>query len=85
MPPKEEFAYNVKAVLTDGNEVELTELEGITLTEMEEVLEKYDFVRVVRCRDCIFYWEDLKLCCNEDGLAKASEETYCPYGERRTE
>lgn len=83
MPPKEEYVYNVKAIKDDGTEVELTELEGITLAEMEEILKIYDFVRVVRCEDCAFYWEDLKLCRNENGLATALEETYCPYGERR--
>lgn len=50
---------------------------------MAKALPTVDAVEVVRCRDCVFYWEVLKLCCNEDGLAKASEEAYCPYGERK--
>lgn len=42
-----------------------------------------EYVPVVRCRDCEFYWNELSLCCNAIGLTAASEEAYCSYGERR--
>lgn len=76
MPPNEEFV--------------LTELEDITLTEMDEILEKYDFVRVVRCRDCklAYFYEHKEgetgiLCTEHD--ADVTEDDFCSRGERREE
>lgn len=41
-----------------------------------------DFVKVVRCKDCLFFTTG-KSCCRPEGLIKAREDAFCSYGERR--
>jgi len=43
-----------------------------------------DFVKVVRCKDCLFFTTE-KSCCRPEGLIKAREDAFCSYGDRREE
>lgn len=68
--------------VVDGEYREVMELQGeITLSECDEQLWQYDYVRVVRCRDCRnrppkgycdFYLDGMQ------------DNDFCSYGERRT-
>lgn len=81
MPPKDSiFKYSFYARTDTGEIVSIAELQNVTLTEADEVLDKIDYVRVVRCKDCK-YWNGEGKYCDYDmsGLA----DDYCSWGERR--
>lgn len=45
-----------------------------------------EFVRVVRCKDCKWYGNEIgayDTCGNEDGMFRPSGEDYCSMGEKR--
>ena len=75
--------------VVDGEYREVIELQGeITLSECDEQLWKYDYVRVVRCKDCQheeepIYEKYVRDCwCRKHGIC-VYENDYCSYGERR--
>lgn len=53
MPTKSEIKGRLMAKLSDGSYVEIPE--EISLEEAETMVEQYEFVRVVRCKDCRHY------------------------------
>lgn len=96
MPPKDSgFKYSFYARTETGEVFSIAELQNVTLTEADDALEKIDYVRVVRCKDCKHYvlyelfgrsqgWCE-RLCDEFDkSLARATEEDdFCSHGERR--
>ncbi len=76
MPTKSEIKGRLMMKLSDGSYVEIPE--EVSLEETEMIAEQYEFVRVVRCRDC--YWHSQ--CRFEQGLGL---EGFCSKGERRVE
>lgn len=81
MPPKDSgFKYSFYARTDTGETFSIAELQNVTLTEADEVLDKIDYVRVVRCKDCK-YWNGEGKYCDYDmsGLA----DDFCSWGERR--
>ena len=80
MPPKKTTRVEVKAMLSDGTVVPIHELENLDVTEAEEILAHYEFVKVVRCKDCANY-EGHGHYCDYDILAV--EDGFCYFGERR--
>ena len=77
----------VYAALVNGEYVKIQELENVSLEEADEYLGKYDYVRVVRCKDCEFTDEsldgDYSYWCLRHG-SYVNDDDYCSYGERRT-
>lgn len=57
MPTKSEIKGRLMIKLTDGNYVEIPEV--ISLEEAETMAEQYEFVRVVRCRDCEWWYPEV--------------------------
>ena len=48
----------------------------------------YEFVRIVRCKECKWYANDIELydrCRNEDGMFSPRDDDYCSEGEKRNE
>lgn len=87
MPTKSEIKGRLMIKLTDGNYVEIPEV--ISLEEAETMAEQYEFVRVVRCRDCKHYepskpgwnvWGRCLLYAHDD-LCNCVD--YCSWAERR--
>ena len=50
--------------------------------DCENYIPKGSSVRIVRCKDCLFFTTE-KSCCRPEGLTKAREDAFCSYGERR--
>lgn len=46
-----------------------------------------DAVPVVRCKECRYLYDELNdyCCASHRGLARISENSFCSYGERRSE
>lgn len=88
MPTKETHEIKMMyAVYADGREepIVIDEIKDLSLEEAEPILEEHNFVKVVRCKDCV-YWEqatDNSGNCNRAFEITAYEGDYCSYGERR--
>lgn len=93
MPPKEIHDFQCYVVYEDGREepIIIKELQDLELTEITQKLETYNFVRVVRCKDCAKhnvhsgYKED---CCpmfEFRGISYGHEHDYqyCSFGKRK--
>lgn len=96
MPNDNEMVKGKIYAVIDGEYCEVMELQGeITLSECDEQLWQYDYVRVVRCKDCRYYdypFPDPKENADADperwccllGMGGAfGENDYCSHGERR--
>lgn len=77
--------------VVDGEYREVIELQGeITLSECDEQLWQYDYVRVVRCRDCRHWRDDnprangYHCCYRMHNIFPMKESDFCSRGERRT-
>lgn len=85
MPTKSEIKGRLMIKLTDGNYVEIPEV--ISLEEAETMAEQYEFVRVVRCRDCEYGEQDEigRWFCRNFGCQVGDEDGsgFCADGERK--
>ena len=85
-PTIEEFAKSVAEKALDEYVCD-----GKTLRQWVLMILNGEFVPVVRCKDCKYYYARLSMCEHErwmdvDGWNKDVEPTnFCSYGERRTE
>lgn len=83
MPTKSEIKGRLMIKLTDGNYVEIPEV--ISLEEAETMAEQYEFVRVVRCRNCECWYpeedDEYGHCRKHDFWAPGN--WYCADPERR--
>lgn len=95
MPPKEMHKIQMMyAVYADGKKepIVIDEIKDLSLEEAEPILEEHNFVKVVRCKDCMFnHWHETPNgekyhICNLNQLAFSEhDDFYCAYGERRKE
>lgn len=68
--------------VVDGEYREVMEFQGeITLSEADEKAWQYDYVRVVRCKDCRYRLPE-GYC--DLYLDRMQDNDYCSHGERRT-
>lgn len=51
-----------------------------TVEEVEEIIKDYDFVPVVRCKDCKYWYGSGNYC---DYEMRAFEDDFCSRGERK--
>lgn len=81
MPPKQnEFSGTLYGKFSTGEIVKIADIKDVTITEVDVALGSFDYVRVVRCKDCK-YWNGEGKYCDYDmsGLA----DDFCSWGERR--
>lgn len=82
MPPKETHEIKMMyAVYADGRKepIVIDEIKDLSLEEAEPILEEHDFVKVTRCKDCIWHLKDdscARLYCITD------DDFYCWHGRR---
>lgn len=87
MPPKEMHKIQMMyAIYEDGTKepIVIDEIKDLTLEEAVPILEEHNFVKVVHCKDCI-YWEqatDNSGNCNRAFEITAYGGDFCSYGER---
>ena len=85
MPPEKMSDVMLYATYADGHTepVIIKELQDLTFNEAEKELEKVDFVKVVRCKDC--KWHGKPGCAIEivDDTDKPSDYDFCSFGERK--
>lgn len=96
MPPKQnEFSGTLYGKSSTGEIVKIADIKDVTITEVDVALGSFDYVRVVRCKDCKYYvlyelfgrsqgWCE-RLCDKFDkSLARGTEDDdFCSHGERR--
>ena len=84
MPPKKTTRVEVKAMLSDGTVVPIHELENLDVTEAEEILAHYEFVKVVRCQNCKYNRFDVDAnYCKKWDIFELDDEFYCGYGKEK--
>ncbi len=85
MPTKSEIKGRLMMKLSDGSCVEIPE--EVSLEETETIAEHYEFVRVVRCKDCEYSREEDEFerwCygfCSPARLVR--KDDFCSHGKRR--
>lgn len=77
-------------MLAEGFDTLYEEVTEKTATKPQVQQTTEEFVRVVRCKNCMWYWNDTGTChkvydtCgNEDGMFRPSGDDYCSKGERK--
>ena len=90
MPPEKMSDVVLYATYDDGHTepVIIKELQDLTITEAERELDKVDFVKVVRCKDCKHYkaYEYTgKLACHYviGGTVEKKPDDFCSRAERK--
>ena len=91
MPPKR--CPRCNSEMGNGEDYkELLKGFGIMQDEMNDLQQTYtdpnpgDLVRVVRCRDCMYWRKDTDYTCRYNGGATTwMPNSYCSYGERKDE
>ena len=87
MPPESKYYGNAYAILNSGERVPIKELQDVTLDYAEEILKEYEFIKVVRCGECV-YMEDLGSGlrqCNRFTDILIDADDYCSKGRRRSD
>lgn len=92
MPNDNEMVKGKIYAVVDGEYREVMELQGeITLHECDEQLWQYDYVRVVRCKDCeyadkeVYQNNEMWLCRCRKYSQVVEANDFCSYGERRSD
>ena len=67
----------------DGDDDVLIALRDVKTAILQTPTE--DVIDVVRCKNCIYYSEGLRLptCINQAGLVSPNADGYCSYGKRK--
>ena len=83
MPPKQnKFSGTLYGKYSTGEIFKIADIKDVTITEVDVALGSFDYVRVVRCKDCRFFKGDGIEC--HWGLY-AYEDDYCSNGVRKEE
>lgn len=94
MPPKETHEIKMMyAVYEDGTKkpIIIDEIKDLTLEEAEPILEEHNFVKVVKCKDCVYYKGILGDCCHVMTVNNCpmdfvpEDDDYCSWGVPWTE
>ena len=98
MPPKDYVPPKFCIELSDGTYQEIDNIHNVTVEQIEAVCERYELLRVTRCKDCKYYAiaqlkkdytpdERFKpsVCVKGEFAKHRSPEWYCADGEPKEE
>lgn len=68
--------------LADGRELKVGGLESLSFEEQEQVVAEYEYIRVIRCKDCFFFTEGRNSSCMR-WQTRIEADDYCSRARKR--